>query len=88
MPAARFASTAGFALMASDSCAAIAAQIAASCRPIAAAITNDFRRDRAAMLAMAGALELQGPAVAQCDRRWRRRSGSEGRAVCRRGHAT
>jgi hypothetical protein len=43
--------------MASDSCAAVAAQIAASCGPVAAAITNDLRRDRAAMLAMAAALE-------------------------------
>jgi hypothetical protein len=52
-----------FALMASDSCAAVAAQIAASCRPVAAEITNDFRRDRAAMLAMAGALKLQATSV-------------------------
>jgi hypothetical protein len=49
--------------MASDSCAAVAAQIAANCRPVAAAITHDFRRDRAAMLAMAGALELQATSV-------------------------
>ena len=63
MPAARFASTARFALMAADSCGGVAAQIAASCRPVAAAITNDFRRDRAAMLAMDGALELQATSV-------------------------